>query len=397
MNAKRRIYWLDADRFDRKGDKSTWLEMAGALTRYGIETHIVTGYGRERYRPADASVVMDYRGAIDVPFIFRVSLLLNILFFVLREARESDFVIIHPEALWLVPILRVAGIRHVHLDVRTVPVEVNTLKKKVDRLLFWNIPMRLFGGSAHGYSFITERLKLMVEAEFRRTFDDYTIWQSGVNANLFTPRQGSATRAESDRFVVFYHGSISENRGIGSVISAIAQLQGGYRDKVRLVLLGSGSAVPALMKLTMDLRVTDLVTFKDSVPYDQVAQEIARADCCICPLPDKPEWNVSSPLKVFEYMACGKPIIVTPIAAHKDVLDAEDFVIWTSGEGPADIRRAIEYAFDHRDDLMYAAKAGPEFVERRFNWASHAKRLGDYLLSRGNGCGVPQGQNGPRR
>ncbi len=78
-------------------------------------------------------------------------------------------------------------------------------------------------------------------------------------------------------------------------------------------------------------------------------KEIAKADCGIYPLPDRPEWNVSSPLKVFEYMACGKPIILTPIPAHKDVLGDEGFVIWTKSDKAVDIAEAIMYAMDNRE------------------------------------------------
>lgn len=382
MNAKRRIYWLDADRFDRKGDKSTWLEMAAALTKYGYEPHIVTGFGRERYEPGSQSVIMDYRRALDIPFIFRTTLLLNSLVFLIRKARRDDVVIMHPEALWIAPILRIAGIKNIHLDIRTVPVEINSLKKRIDRLLFWNIPMRLFAGSARGYSFITERLKVMVEAEFRKTFNNYVIWQSGVNTGKFTPATDSSARGEGNRFLIFYHGSISENRGIGNVIRGFAQLQKRYRDKIGLVLLGSGSAARTLKRLTAELEVTDLVNFKDPVPYEQVAREIAQVDCCICPLPDRPEWNVSSPLKVLEYMACAKPIIVTPIDAHKDVLDGMNFAVWTASDAPAHIRDAIEYAYEHRDDLKRAAEVAPAFVRERYDWAVHARTLSDYLVTR---------------
>jgi glycosyltransferase involved in cell wall biosynthesis len=391
MNAKKRIFWVDADRFDRKGDKSTWLEMAGALKEeHGFEPHIVTGFGRERYQPENANVIMDYRTALDFPFIFRVTLLLNILLFLIREARRGDIVIVHPEALWIAPILRIAGIRNIHLDIRTVPVEINSLKKRIDRLLFWSIPMRLFAGSARGHSFITERLKVMVEAEFRSTFNNYIIWQSGVNTDRFSPGRASVASGADSRFVIFYHGSISENRGISSLVRALALVHEKYRDRIGLVLLGSGSAVRTLTRLTAELGITDLVSFKDPVPYEEVAGEIAQADFCICPLPDRPEWNVSSPLKVLEYMACGRPIIVTPIGAHKDVLDGTNFVVWTAGDKPVHFRDAIEYAYEHREMLKRAAGEAPAFVRQRYDWAIHARVLGNYLATKLADRGVSQ-------
>ena len=81
-------------------------------------------------------------------------------------------------------------------------------------------------------------------------------------------------------------------------------------------------------------------------------------------------------------MACGKPIIVTPILAHKDVLDGTNYVVWTAGDEPAHFRYAIEYAYEHRVRLNRAAEEAYAFVRQRYDWAVHARKLGNYLATK---------------
>ena len=112
-----------------------------------------------------------------------------------------------------------------------------------------------------------------------------------------------------------------------------------------------------------------------------MVDEIALADVCICPLPDRLEWNVSSPLKVFEYMACAKPMILTPIPAHKDVLGETNFVVWTFGFEPSDFHRAILSAFELRTRLDIDAKNATCIVRGHFEWSAQANALDQYLAS----------------
>ncbi len=375
---KKRIFWVDHDRFDIKPDKSTWLEMAAALTEQGYEVSILT-YGTAACVPAVARARVVFVGALDIGWVFRVSLLLNILLWLLRNAGSDDIIIIYPDGLLIAPALRLAGLKNIHLDIRTVPVEVNSIKKRIDRLLFWYLPLRFLRGFAAGYSFITERLRRSVEQEFRVTFPDNVVWQSGVNTDRFRPSENENRSQAGDAFVLFYHGSLTQKRGIDRVIEAIAELDQKHREKMQFVIVGGGPGLSRLKEVASTIGVANKIVFKGPVAYDRVAEEIAKADCCICPLPDRPEWNVSSPLKLFEYMACGKPIIVTRITAHKDVLDGQEFVVWAGDASADEFRDAIEYAYANRVRLCRDAQRGPQLVKEQYDWRIHAHKLGGYF------------------
>ncbi len=92
-------------------------------------------------------------------FVFRISLLLGMARWLSRNAQPDDVVVMNEDALWLVPHLKRLGVRFVHLDFRTLPVDTHRWKKRLDWLLFWRLAIKCFGRRVDGYSFITERLR----------------------------------------------------------------------------------------------------------------------------------------------------------------------------------------------------------------------------------------------
>lgn len=379
MVSCKRVFWVDHGRFDLKPGKCPWLEMSEALIKRGYDVSILSGYGTSKYCPKGYRVNMIYFRALNLGGVFRISLLLNILFWLIRNAAKEDIIILRPHSLVIAPFLRLFGKKNIHLDIRTVPVNIDLLKKHIDRWLFWKIPLRFLRNLATGNSFITDRLRLAVEKEFNIKFEDYVLWQSGVNSKRFKINEQITTKKDSDEFVLFYHGSISEKRGIGYVVKAIAELDERYRKHISFIVIGTGPGLAGLKELADRERISDRIVFKGLFPHEDIPGEIWKADCCICPLPDRPEWNVSSPIKVFEYMACGKPMILTPIPAHIDVLKGEDFIVWTKGETVEDFRRAIEYAYDHRVKLAKDSTKASELASQNYDWAVQGRKFADYL------------------
>ena len=376
MDEGRRIYWVDQDRFDTKPDRSTWIETANVLCDCGYSVEILT-FGKSGYQPQDSKVKIRYFTALDTLWLFRYSLLLNILLWLIRNSGKHDVIIVHPEALIIAPFLRMFGRSNIHLDVRTVPVEINSFKKRLDRWLFWTFPMRYLRNAAKGYSFITDRLREAVAKEFDATFDSYALWTSGVNTDRFAGAQPAAKADEE--WILFYHGTISKKRGIDRVIQAMRNVREAGGKRIRFVLFGGGPDLGDLSKLSSELGLSDVVRFEGMHPYESIPAKLALADICICPLPDRPEWNVSSPIKVFEYMASGKPMILTPIPSHLDIARDMDFVVWSEGDQAEHFERAIVFAFSNLERLREAAANGPPAARHRFDWRIQGQRLAAYI------------------
>ncbi len=370
-----RIFWLTPDRFDVKADKSSWVEMARCLEQAGWEVTVLASRSAGA-DPIPRDECVEYVDAVDLPLMFRASVLVAMYRWLRGRWRPGDIVIVNPDALWLVPLLKRLGIEFVHLDVRTLPVNVQGIKGRLDWLLFWYLPMVLFGHRPDGYSFITRALQREVERAFAFGRNRSVIWQSGVDLAHF--RQSGPLRA-TERFQVFYHGAISIERGIDKLVEAMTIRPLPFAAE--LVIVGDGADRVQLEQLARRNGPDPHVRFAGFIPYADVVSAIHGADVCVCPLPDRLEWNVSSPLKVLEYMACGKPMILTPIASHREVVSDGRFVIWTAGFEATDVHDAIVRAWMQHEELTRAAAGARAMLEGRFEWVDQAAKLDRYLLS----------------
>lgn len=375
------IHWITSDRFDTKPDKSSWTEVGDSLAKHGAVVNIITSYADEPYQPHGLDVNMVYLKVLDLPLIYRVAFTFFVFAHLLRQAKKRDLIILNQHELWLVPLLKLSQFKNVHLDIRTLPVIGTSLKDRLDTFLFWKLVMRLFGRSASSYSFITQRLLSAVEKEFSNKYQDYCIWQSGVNTDFFMRKIKDAVRGGDKKFTIFYHGSLYERRGIDRVVEAFALLSPELRDQSQFIIVGAGSGLQALHEQVKRLGLESSIELRGLVPYEDIPQTITEADVCICPLPDYPEWNVSSPLKVLEYMASGKPMILTRIPAHTDVLQGQPFVVWAEGDQAEDFAKAIAQAFEQKESLQESAGVALELVKGQWDWKAHGSRFAAYLAA----------------
>jgi glycosyltransferase involved in cell wall biosynthesis len=95
----------------------------------------------------------------------------------------------------------------------------------------------------------------------------------------------------------------------------------------------------------------------------------------ILPFQDWHGWNVSSPIKLFEYLACGKPVVVTDIPAHRNVLKDAEFAFWARQSSPEHIAGAIRQAYERRKDFGHMASNARQFVMGEYTWERQAEKL----------------------
>lgn len=170
-----------------------------------------------------------------------------------------------------------------------------------------------------------------------------------------------------------YVGGISQQRGIVELVDAMAALD----DKaVRLRLIGG--FVPASLEGDMRRRPGwQSVDYRGRVPHDEVPGLLAGARAGLVTLLPTPNHLISSPVKLFEYMAMGLPVISSDFPAWRALLDGVDCAIFVDPTDPGDIARALRQilADPHRARAM--GEAGRAAVRTEFNWAKQLDNLVD--------------------
>lgn len=116
---------------------------------------------------------------------------------------------------------------------------------------------------------------------------------------------------------IVYIGRISRGRGIDTVIALGRALAG----TASVVLAGP---VDAGLEDELEAAVSeDVVMWHGFVPNDRIGELLAGASVGLSLLSDDPNYRVSMPSKVIEYLAHGVPVVATPLPAVKALLEEE--------------------------------------------------------------------------
>lgn len=142
---------------------------------------------------------------------------------------------------------------------------------------------------------------------------------NGVDTDLFRPTDDGAMRSAlnitPDAFVLGFAGAVERWYSLDEVIRAFPKVLERHPNAELLIVGGSlfTGYLDELQALAARLGVASRVHFTGTVDYRDLPGYIAPMNLCLIPL-SPPQWvDIALPNKYFEYSACGKPILSTPI------------------------------------------------------------------------------------
>ena len=372
---KQSLLWYAHRLFDTSVDSATWLEMLKVLNRvYSVEfytlwnkspkkieylpgkkVHYMTQYGHGLLNKLTRtilplfemrSIIYEHKPSIIIVNTMRVSVLKAIKYY----AAKSGSLVVY--------------------DIRTLPTATGDSRiwTRFEKCLRYAVSY------CNGVTYITDRLRKYCQSKFNLAPHRYGIWSSAVNTDLFYPIE----KKPEYFFKVIYHGGIiSKCRGLDKLVSAM-QLLKSYPIKLTLV---SSLREEEIVRMRSKLGLDDSVFFLDTVPHQDIPALINDHDIGVLPFPKNDAWETSSPLKLFEYLACGKPVVVTRIPAHYDILSGKEFAFFAETSNAESLAKAILVAFNNRDSFSVKSKLAREFAVDTCTWNVQAENLINFLKS----------------
>ncbi len=375
------LVWVSSIMPDRTLDAATWLDTTAHLRALGWQVALI-GVG-----PRSLTSV---RG-IDViclprPNLYLVGRLIYhfyVICFLLRVWRNVDIVLFDQISLiWLLP---VRWLRAILWQKR--PLFVMDTRDLADLLpASWRVRVRLwffhnvvFGLArrwADGQTAITKRMADLVAIP---TAQRLGFWPSGVDVANFAPARRERTwPAANGPVELIYIGSFVEKRNLLPLSRAVvrANAQG---MNLRLSLYGDGK-MRALLTEFADTS-NGAVVVMAPVSHTVVPTLLAQAHVGVTSLPsqDDLKYQASSPVKLFEYLAAGMPILSTRNVCHTDVVGKGHYAFWADSPTEADLLLALQQLWQQRQHL---ATLGDEAasVANHWSWAAAAQKLSDALF-----------------
>lgn len=195
---------------------------------------------------------------------------------------------------------------------------------------------------------------------------------NGVERQLFENLASKRDAREAfglppDGRLVGFTGSLRPWHGLDLAIDALGHLPG-----VDLVVAGEGDVRAELEARAERLHVSDRVHWLGHVPHDRIAAFLASLDVAVAPYPRLEKFSFS-PLKLYEYLAAGVPVVASDIGQIPGVID-EFGVLVPPGDAVA-LAGAIDDVLARPDEARRAAAAGREWVLARHGWTQRAEEI----------------------
>ena len=150
--------------------------------------------------------------------------------------------------------------------------------------------------------------------------DKIIVAHNGANTQLMKPMSGGSIRQEhgigKDDFVIGFVGYLHPWQGIDELLEVFRRLHQ-KKPGAWLVIAGTHDDLPRYQQQAKALEIDGKVIFLGPVEYQKVPGVIGMFDVAMAPgcSGEDLRFDMRSPLKVYEYMSCGKPVVAARLGS----------------------------------------------------------------------------------
>jgi len=184
---------------------------------------------------------------------------------------------------------------------------------------------------------------------------------------------------------ICYAGNMGMNNkdGIFDLILAFARIAYNHKDW-SLKLIGDVSNIDPKQKQSIknildEYKIKDRVIFVGKANYEEIPNLLSQASILALTRPSNIQSEVSFPTKLGEYLAAGKPVLVTKFG------EIEKFIInkfngyLADPSNIEDISKQFDYIISHPEEWGYISNNAQKLVFEQFNYVTEAKKIINYI------------------
>lgn len=295
---------------------------------------------------------------------------------VYRKAREVDADVYHfhdPELIPVGLLLRLRGKRVIYDSHENLPRTIS-YKPYIPRI-FCGTVSRIVGflenRACRWFSALVTATDGIAH-RFRRFNDNVVVINNYPRIeeieNTFSP----GARVDTEPALLYVGMRITRARGAEEMVRAIGLLPKETRARLRLVGNWDSPELPAALS---KIPGWDRVTFVGPLGRREVATELQNAAAGLVILHPEPNYVTSQPVKLFEYMCAGLPVIVSDFPDCREIVDDAGCGILVNPFDPKEIAGAMEFLLAHPKEASEMGRRGHAAVRARYSWTNEEKTL----------------------
>lgn len=224
---------------------------------------------------------------------------------------------------------------------------------------------------ADGVITLSEPLAQRLEEDYGVKRERIGLIPLAANPDDFTPRE-----RDGEKLRVVYLGSLEEFRGIDTLVEACGYLEPELQSQIQIDLYGTAdeSFVDSIGSIAPEGLTT---VWHGYISHDNIPDEVGKCDIAVSPLPAIKSFEVSSPAKIYEYLALGMPVLATDITPHRRILTDQCCVL-VPDESPEQMADGLERLI-RDDELRSQLSKNSREIALENTWSDRFDTLCGYL------------------
>ena len=209
--------------------------------------------------------------------------------------------------------------------------------------------------------------KKLAETRGGLAAEDVFVVRNGPDLEHFRAVPANLELKQGKKYLVGYVGTMSIQEGLDLLLDVALHIRTMGRSDVHFICVGGGPGLAGLKRMVADKNLEDTVEFTGRVPDQQLLEVLSTADVCVNP--DKPcEMNdISTMIKIMEYMALGKPIVQFDMKEGR--ISAGEASLYAGTEDMiGDFAAKILWLLDHPEQRLKMGEIGRHRVESELAW-----------------------------
>jgi glycosyltransferase involved in cell wall biosynthesis len=219
-----------------------------------------------------------------------------------------------------------------------------------------------------------ESYKELAMTRGQRAAEDIFVVRNGPNPNVFKPVAPNPSLRQGKRHLVGYVGCMNYQDGLDILVDVVGHIKQLGRTDIGFVCVGTGPELPQLRQMVKDRDLADMIHFTGRISDAELLETLSTADICVNP--DRPcEMNdISTMIKIMEYMALGKPIV--QFESREGRFSAQEASLYADKEDPiGSFAEKIIWLLERPEQRKRMGEFGRTRVESELAWKHSVPHL----------------------
>ncbi len=174
--------------------------------------------------------------------------------------------------------------------------------------------------------------------------------------------------------VLIYAGTVPLNHDMDIAVRAISAIQAGIPN-LKWAIIATGAGLPSLQAAIRRAGLHSLTEYHGFMPHDHLVERLVAADIALYPYRDSNINRAKCSGKVIDYMACGKPMVVSDVGMNREYLEHGISGLLTA---PGDAEAFASALAQLARDPLWAGRLGRAAQARlweRYGWDGRVAAL----------------------